>query len=308
MTLPQSIELSRESTPRAAVRRRPLGRGALPYLLIVPVAVFLTLVLVVPLAVQVYYSFMSRERDALGYHIVHRPTFDSYVRIVTRNDLWESLTWTIGISLAIAVGSILLGLPAAHFLSRGRGWGKLLVEMALLLPLFGDIYLAFALIYAFAPQGIVNWALMGLGVIDTPLPLTISNTGAVIAMMLPALSVLLMRSALTRVDPIYEEAALTLGAHPLRAWLATTFSLARTGVAGALLLTFSGGVGAFTIPVILAGTDNAWITTKIREANSFNNIPLASALSLVVALIATGTVYLYLRFAESRSTAQRDVG
>lgn len=266
---------------------------------------YFVLVLVAPLVVQIYYSFMSRERDALGYHVVHRPTLENYTRIVTQDNLWSSLVWTIGISVVIAVGSILIGLPVAHFLSRGQGRGKLLVELALLLPLFGDIYLAFALIYAFAPQGIVNWALLGLGAIDTPLPLTVSSSGAVIAMMLPSLSVLLVRSALTRVDPIYEEAALTLGANPLRAWLTTTFSLARTGVAGAFLLTFAGGVGAFTIPIILAGTDNAWITTKIQEAYSFNNTPLASALSLVVALIATGTVYLYLRWAAPRSQEAR---
>ena len=49
---------------------------------------------------------------------------------------------------------LLLLMPVAHFLSRGRGRGKLFVEMALLLPLFGDIYISpFALIYAFAPQG-----------------------------------------------------------------------------------------------------------------------------------------------------------
>jgi putative spermidine/putrescine transport system permease protein len=302
--MPRTIELGRESS-RAEVHRPPLGIGALPYLLVAPLVVYLAVVLVAPVLVQVFYSFMSRERGALGYHVVYQPTIENYTRIVTQDNLWGSLVWTIGISLVVAAGSILLGLPAAHFLSRGRGRGKLIVELALLLPLFGDIYLAFALIYAFAPQGIVNWALMGLGIIDAPLPLTVSNSGAVIAMMLPSLSVLLMRSALVRVDPIYEEAALTLGAGPLRAWLATTFSLARTGVIGALLLTFAGAVGAFTIPIILAGTDNAWITTKIREAYSFNNTPLASALSLVVAVIATGTVYLYLRWASPRATVTR---
>jgi putative spermidine/putrescine transport system permease protein len=306
--VPRTTELSRDASPRAAAARPPLGRGALPFLLITPVVIYFALVLVAPLLVQIYYSFMSRERDALGYHVVHRPTLENYDQIFSRNDLWGSLVWTVGISLLIAVGSLLLGLPVAHFLSRGRGRGKLFVEMALLLPLFGDIYIAFALIYAFAPQGIVNWGLMGAGIIDTPLPLTVGNTGAVIAMMFPSLSVLLMRSALSRVDPIYEEAALTLGASPLRAWFATTFSLARTGVAGALLLTFAGAVGAFTIPIILAGTGNAWITTRITEAYGFNNTPLASALSLVVALIATGTVYLYLRLSGPGSTAQRDVG
>ena len=170
----------------------------------------------------------------------------------------------MGISFVIAVGTVVLGLPVAQFLARGTGRGKVLIEMCLLLPLFGDIFTGYALLYAFAPQGIVNWFLMGIGLIHEPLHLVNQPISAVIAMMLPSLSVLLMRGALLRVDPVYEEAAQMLGANPLRAWFSTTFKLARVGVAGAFLLTFIGATGAFTLPVIMVNANNDWISTQLR--------------------------------------------
>jgi ABC-type spermidine/putrescine transport system permease subunit I len=276
--------------------------------LVAPVAIYLALMLIVPVAVQAYFSFMSREQGEFSYYIVHRPTIENYARIIARNDLTQSLIWTTGSSLIVALGTIILGLPAAQFLARGRGRGKLLIEMALLLPLFGDIFLAYALMYALAPQGIVNWALQGAGLIDAPVRLAGTPPAAIAAMMLPALSVLLMRSALARVDPVYEEAARLLGAHPLRAWFTTTFALARVGVAGAFLLTFAGSVGAYTLPIILAGRYNIWMSRTIEEAYTFDNVPLASALSIALTLLSGALIYLYVRLSKPRSEAQRYVG
>ena len=243
---------------------RPLER-ALPYLLVAPVLLYIFVILILPILIEVYYSFLTREQGTYTFRIVHRFTLDNYIQVFTQRYIVESLTFTIGISFVIAVGTVVLGMPVAQFLARGTGRGKILIEMCLLLPLFGDIFTAYALLYAFAPQGIVNWFLMGIGLIQEPLHLVNQPISAVIAMMLPSLSVLLMRGALVRVDPVYEEAAQMLGANPLRAWYATTFKLARVGVAGAFLLTFIGATGAFTLPVIMVNANNDWISTQLRS-------------------------------------------
>ena len=219
----------------------------LPYLLVAPVLLYIFVILVLPLLIEIYYSFLTREQGVYAYRIVHKFTLDNYVQVFSQRFIVQSLLFTMGISFVIAVGTVVLGLPVAQFLARGTGRGKVLVEMCLLLPLFGDIFTGYALLYAFAPQGIVNWFLMGIGLIHEPLHLVNQPISAVIAMMLPSLSVLLMRGALLRVDPVYEEAAQMLGANPLRAWFSTTFKLARVGVAGAFLLTFIGATGAFTL-------------------------------------------------------------
>jgi ABC-type spermidine/putrescine transport system permease subunit I len=296
-----------EETPHARVATRRLER-ALPYLLIAPVITYIVVVLIVPVLIEVYYSFLTREQGTFAFRIVHRFTLDNYVQVFAQRYIVDSLLFTIAISFVIAVGTVVLGLPVAQFLARSTGRGKIFVEMSLLLPLFGDIFTGYALLYAFAPQGIVNWFLVGVGLIREPLHLVNQPIAAVIAMMLPSLSVLLIRGALARVDPVYEEAAQMLGANPLRAWLATTFALARVGIGGAFLLTFIGGTGAFTIPLILVNADNAWISTQLRGLLVGNNIPLASALSIVLTLLTAFLVYVYLRLNDRRPEAQRYVG
>jgi ABC-type spermidine/putrescine transport system permease subunit I len=120
--------------------------------------------------------------------------------------------------------------------------------------------------------------------------------------------VLLMRGALVRVDPVYEEAAQMLGANPVRAWYATTFKLARVGVAGAFLLTFIGATGAFTLPVILVNANNDWISTQLRALFTGNNTTLASSLSIVLTLLTAILVYIYIRLTERHADVQQYVG
>jgi ABC-type spermidine/putrescine transport system permease subunit I len=293
--------------PHTRAATRPLER-VLPYLLIAPVMIYIFVVLILPLLIQIYYSFLTREQGTYTFHIVQKLTLDNYIQIFTQRYIIESLAFTMGISFVIAVGTVILGMPVAQFLARGTGRGKIFIEMCLLLPLFGDIFTAYALLYAFAPQGIVNWFLTGIGLISEPLHLVNQPIAAVIAMMLPSLSVLLMRGALVRVDPVYEEAAQMLGANPLHAWYATTFKLARVGVAGAFLLTFIGATGAFTLPVILVNANNDWISTQLRALFTGNNVTTASSLSIVLTLITALVVYIYIRLTSRRADVQQYVG
>ena len=294
-------------TPHARAASRPLER-LLPYLLVAPVMIYIFVVLILPLLIEIYYSFLTREQGTYTFHIVQKFTLDNYIDVFTQRYIIESLAFTIGISFVIAVGTVVLGMPVAQFLARGTGRGKIFIEMCLLLPLFGDIFTAYALLYAFAPQGIVNWFLVGIGLIHEPLHLVNQPIAAVIAMMLPSLSVLLMRGALVRVDPVYEEAAQMLGANPVRAWYATTFKLARVGVAGAFLLTFIGATGAFTLPVILVNSNNGWISTQLQSLFTGNNVTLASSLSIVLTLLTALLVYIYIRLTERRADVQQYVG
>lgn len=302
------------SAARPSIEGRPAASTtsgartrAIPYLLVTPVIVALVLLVIVPLVIQLRTSFMALEQGQVAYRMVDRISLEHYQRI-GRPDMLESLLWSIGISVVISAGAIIVGLPIAHFLARGTGRGKLFVEMALLLPLFGDIFLGYALLYAFAPQGIVNWALMGVGIVDSPVRIAGTAMAAIIALMLPGLAVLLIRSALVRVDPVYEEAARMLGANPLRAWLTTTLYLARVGIFGAFLLTFAGAVGAFTLPVILAGRSNDWISRYVWSANGQGNLPLASALSVTLTVVTVAAIYLANRLASRGSEARRYVG
>jgi putrescine transport system permease protein len=259
-------------------------------------------VFAVPIVLQVAFGFFSRELyKGVVWKVVPNFTFDNFLLIFNPDKTYlVSLIWTLVIAFFTSTLSICLALPVAYFLARYNPFGKSLIEVSFLLPIFGDVFTVLALAYAFAPQGIVNWALMGLGIIHEPVQFVGSPLIVVIWMSLPTLSVLLIRSSLVGVDVIYEEAAQTMGASSLKTFLKITIPLARRGIMGALVLSISSSVGIFTLPLFLAGPYNNWLSNKIyREYNTFGNFPMASALGVVLTLVSFVFLFLYLRTQES---------
>ena len=57
-------------TPHARVATRPLER-VLPYLLVAPVLLYIFVILILPLLIEIYYSFLTREQGVYAYRIVH---------------------------------------------------------------------------------------------------------------------------------------------------------------------------------------------------------------------------------------------
>jgi ABC-type spermidine/putrescine transport system permease subunit I len=275
-------------------------RGTL--LLLTPLLLYMALVFAVPIVLQVTFGFYSRE---LYKEVLWRPkpdfTLENFARAFNGSEPYlQSIVWTIGVAFFTSAVSILLSLPVAYFLARYNPFGKSIIELSFLLPIFGDIFTLFALAYAFAPQGPVNWLLMGLGLIQTPIQFLGSPLGVIIWMSVPTLSVLLIRSALVGVDVIYEEAAQTMGADAFQTWRHVTLPLAKRGIMGALLLSVSSGVGVYTLPLVLVGPYNSWLSNKIyREFNPFANYPMASALGVILTLVSFFFLYLYLRTQES---------
>ena len=66
----------------------------------------------------------------------------------------------------------------------------------------------------------------------------------------------------------------------------------------------SAGVGVYTLPLILVGPYNSWLSNKIfREFNPFNNYPMASALGVILTVVSFLFLFLYLRTQESGDQA-----
>ncbi len=286
--------------PRSAGRYRWLRRNGTTALLLAPLLIYMATVFAVPMGFQVAFAFFRRE---LYKEIVWMPVpafqFGNFIEAFRNPTYRFSFFWTVGVALFTTAVSIALALPVAYFLARMKVWGRSLIELSFLLPIFGEIFTIYALAYALTPEGPVNWLLAKLGLITKPISFIGSPATVVLWMCLPTLSVLLIRSAFANVDIVYEEAAQTMGA----GWFATFFRvsvpLAKKGIAGAFFLGVSGAVGAYTVPVVFAGPYNNWLANRIqREISPYFNYPMASALGVLLTLVCCLMLYLYLRTQE----------
>lgn len=271
-------------------------------LLLLPLLLYMALVFAVPIVLQIAFGFFSRELyQGVIWKIVPDFTLDNFALIFSpQKNYLSNLIWTLGVAFFTSTLSIAFALPVAYFLARYEARGKSLIEVSFLLPIFGDVFTVFALAYAFAPQGPVNWLLMGLGLIQQPIQFVGSPLIVIIWMSVPTLSVLLIRSAMVGVDVIYEEAAQTMGATSFQTFRKITIPLAKRGIMGALVLSISAGVGAFTLPLFLAGPYNRWLSNSIyREYTPNGNFPMASALGVILTLVSFLFLFLYLRTQEA---------
>ena len=228
-------------------RLRTFGRHNLPVIiLLTPLLLYILVVFTAPMLYQIAFAFFRRE---LYKDIVWIPVpdfqFGNFIEAFGNPKYRFSIAWTLGVAFFTTATSIALALPVAYFLARAKVWGRNLIELSFLLPIFGEVFTIYALAYALGEQGPVNWVLMGLNIIDKPLIFIGSKAFVIFWMSLPTLSVLLIRSAFSGVDVVYEEAAQAMGAGFLSTFFHVSIPLAKNGIAGAFLLGMSGAVGAY---------------------------------------------------------------
>jgi hypothetical protein len=128
---------------------------------------------------------------------------------------------TLRISLATTLAAALLGYPVALVMARANPMLSRAVTLIVIAPLVVSVVVrtyGWQLILANGPQGLLNWTLLSLGVIRTPLRLLYSETAVVLGSLhvfLPMM-VLPLAAALGKIDPRLDDAARMLGAGALR--------------------------------------------------------------------------------------------
>jgi putrescine transport system permease protein len=206
-------------------------------------------------------------------------------------------------SLAIAALStaitLLVGYPLAYAMARAPSSLRPALVMMMVLPFWTSFLIrVYAWIGILKPEGLLNQALLWLGIIDAPLAILNTNTAVVIGIVYSYLPfmVLPLYAALERLDQSLLEAASDLGASPLSAFWQITFPLSLPGVAAGSLLVFIPAVGEFVIPDLLGGSDTLMVgRTLWNEFFANRDWPVASAVAIVILLILVVPIVLFER-------------
>jgi putrescine transport system permease protein len=216
----------------------------------------------------------------------------------------DGLLRALRIAGTTAALALLLGFPMALAIARARPSRQAPLLALVLLPFWTGFLLRMgAFIGLLRDQGLVNVVLLGLGLIAEPLPLLYSD-GAMLAGMLHAylpFAVLPLYAALSRLDPVLEQAAMDLGATPAAAFRTITLPLALPGIVAAFLLVFIPAAGEFVIPELL-GPSEALPVGRVLWQEFFQNRdwPLAAALAVVLLVLLILPIRLFQRL-EARS-------
>ena len=192
---------------------------------------------------------------------------------------------------------LILGFPLAWLFIRSPSWLRGVLILIILLPLLTSVVVrTFAWIVILGRLGIVNSALMALGLIDTPLRLLYSEGGLVIALAqvhLP-LMVLPIIAALSRIDPNLADASAALGAGAWRTFLRITVPLTLAGIIAGCLLTYCMSLTAFITQTLIGGGQMMLMPGYIyQQVAAAQNWPFAAAISVIflVTVLAAVTAF-----------------
>ncbi|HHZ09488.1 MAG TPA: ABC transporter permease [Rhizobiales bacterium] len=219
-----------------------------------------------------------------------------------------TLVRTFVVSLIVTAVCLVIGLPYAMIAASVTGWRRQLLLAAVLLPLWTSLLVRTAAWFILLQDnGLINSALMALGLTSAPLPLIFNRVGVVIAMshvLLPFM-VLPIFSVLIGIPKNLMPAAASLGAHPLRAFREVLLPLSTRGVVSGSLLVFMSALGYYITPALIGGAQDQMISSVIAYyATGAANWGMAGALGLVL-LVATIILYtVYLRLSTDERVRQ----
>ncbi len=267
-----------------------------PWLLLSPSLVFITLMVVIPMAFILVYSFyenidLAVDKVAFQFGNWNEVLTDGYYRIA----IWK----TLRLSVIVTVLAAILGYIPAYFIAMTKFRDKWLLLLLLILPFWiSFIIRTLSWIHIFGNQGALNGLFRMLGITDTPLSLMYNEFTVIVGFIHVFLPYMILNIyvSLEGIDENLEPAARTLGATPWQAFREVTLPLSMPGLAAGCLLVFVLTGGSYVTPLILGGPNDFLFGNLIYDAIvSELNWPMGATLSFTLLFLLGSVVVLYSR-------------
>jgi putative spermidine/putrescine transport system permease protein len=292
----------------AAITAEPAaaGEARTGLTLALPALMLFTGVVVIPLVMTVILSF-----NDWGQYKGIEPVFilKNWQEIFSDPYYAEMFWRTFRIAVLATLITAVFGVPEAYILNRMSAPWKGLFLLLILGPLLISVVartLGWALLFG-GNNGLANKLLMSLGLISSPIRFMFTETGMVIALahaMMPFM-VLAVWTALQRLDPQIENAAVSLGAGALTVVRRIILPQIMPGVLSGAVIVFSLSASAFATPAIIGGRRlKVAATLAYDEFLNTLNWPLGAAVAVLllvalVLIVVGSNTLIERRYAES---------
>jgi putrescine transport system permease protein len=223
--------------------------------------------------------------------------FENFALLADDEVYWAATLSSLRIAALSTLLLLVIGYPIAYAMARAPAGGRPLLVALVILPFWTSFLIRiYAWVAILKPEGLLNQALLGLGLVAEPL--NILNTEAavyigIVYAYLPFM-VLPLYAALEKIDQSLIEAALDLGSPPWRAFWSVTVPLSLPGIVAGSLLCFIPAVGEFVIPDLLGGSETLMIGRQLwSDFFSNRDWPLASAVAILLLVILVVPIVVY---------------
>jgi trehalose transport system permease protein len=269
-------------------------------LMVLPLALYIGLLTLVPVLQAIGMSFTDRYTDAF-------PSLTNYQYIVSRPDFGAAFANTVGITLLGVTLEMTVGLTLALMLSqqfRGRGLFRTIILTPMGVP---TLVAGASMLYFFRTNGYVNEALLRLGLIDVPIYWTQSGIRGIVAVALAdmwkvtPIVVLLLLSGLEAIPRDVYEASDMDGASPLERFRFVTLPLLMPAITMALILRAIDAFRIFDVVMVMASRSIPVMSTFVYiNYFDFQDPYSASAAATILLLMIVAFIAAYFLLVERR--------
>lgn len=274
--------LRKTSRLGALLQRSEAARG---FTLLSPTLFIMAVGILVPIGILVVMSFWTQ----VGFGFDTTATTANYQMAAERPIYGALLRRSLWMSGMATMATVILSYPMAYFVAFHVHRNKMMWIVLITLPFWTSYLLrVFAWKVVLGYHGVINSALMNLGLIEAPLEFLLYSQSAVVITLAhawAAFAILPMYVSLEKIDKSLLEAATDLGDGPIARFLRITLPLSLPGVISASLLIFIPTTGDYITPTLLGGPDGAMIGNLIqKQFGAINNWPMGAALSIILML------------------------
>jgi putative spermidine/putrescine transport system permease protein len=268
----------------AAVRR-----SLMPALLLAPALIWIFVFFLLPLGLMCWRS-LAREGFSLA----------PYAALVTSPLYAKVLLTTVKLASVATICALTLAYPIAYVLTVASGRVRAAILLFVLVPYWVDIIVrSFSWLIMLGDNGLINKALIGIGLVSEPLALLYNTFSVLVAMtqILLPITIVTLFGAMLRIDLTLLSAAKIHGAGDWQAFRTVFFPLSLPGVYGAGLLAFILALGFYVTPALLGSPKETMIAQTIMiEASQLLDWAQASAAGMVLLVITTAIATVYNRY------------
>jgi spermidine/putrescine transport system permease protein len=203
-------------------------------------------------------------------------------------------------SVAVTALNFAICYPLAFYMAQSGTIQRVrLLMLGLIVPYWvNEILRAFSIRLLLASKGLINQALMGIGLTDAPIDFLGNNTGLYVGLSYAYLLVMIfpLYNAIESLDKNQIEAARDLGAPWWRIHKDVVIPYAKPGIASGCTMVFMLSAGSLAAPQFLGGPRTLWFTSIIYNFFFQNfNWPRGAAYAFILLAACIAFVMLVLK-------------
>ena len=215
--------------------------------------------------------------------------FSAYVDFFKDEYYRKIFLRTVKIAVITTFVCMVGGIPTAYFISRcDKKWRGLLLSASIFPMMTNSVIRSFAWINILGSNGIINKAMIAMGLIEKPMKLLYTDFSIIIGsvyLFLP-LMIVTVAGVMENIDDDMMEAAQSLGASRSEAFMKVIFPMSLPGIIVGGILVFTGTLTAYTTPQLLGGNSNMVMATLIyQRAMSVSDWTGASVIALIMIVV-----------------------